>query len=451
MTTRRTFLKRSVSLLLLPGAGIVSGLPGGSASASGPSKAQASADGFFPHGPKMVFAGYSGNPARDLANGFTVAGPVYGDQTPFLETCFKNAWPTIAHIGPKITFNDKSPDKYKLDEPSLKQEIEKQVRELAPHREIVWWAVQPEELRHWRPQEMQYLQIVCDTIRKNDPLQRPIYHYNPNHRDAKSLAPIAQQADVLAKGCYTNRAGKKRDRVWIRWSVEQEVEALRTAGRPNAIALVMPEMIEDPEPDEDREIRAWARHDVYLGLVSGAKGVLIFSLFKRTGIKRSWQQWYDAYCGCGRELNGPGGLAPVFLFGRRESALKVLPVEGSSGSKLTLGGSMEPTTTSEAERAERTVDVPAWTAAEWKHEGSRWLFVVNSANTPASFLVDGLPQKGEVRNAFNGSPVKVKGRTLRLNLAAYEVAALTSPDLGLRASTSPHTSPPPPTSTSVSG
>ena len=71
------------------------------------------------------------------------------------------------------------------------------------------------------------------------------------------------------------RVGRKRDRALVRWSVEQEIEALKAAGRTDAIPLVMPELCRDPEPNEDTEIRAWVRHDVYLGLASGAKGVLI--------------------------------------------------------------------------------------------------------------------------------------------------------------------------------
>ena len=73
------------------------------------------ADGIYPQGRKLAFAGYSGDPARDLANGFTLAGPVYGDQQPYLERCFANDWPVIAHVGPSITFNDKAPNKYKVD------------------------------------------------------------------------------------------------------------------------------------------------------------------------------------------------------------------------------------------------------------------------------------------------------------------------------------------------
>ena len=119
------------------------------------------------------------------------------------------------------------------------------------HKQVAWWAIRPEELRWWRKDEMQYLAIVCETIRDNDPRDRPIYMYNPNHRDAKSLIPIAEHVDVLAKGCYVNHVGRKRDRAWVRWSVEQEIEALKAAGRPDAIPLVMPELCRDPEPNED--------------------------------------------------------------------------------------------------------------------------------------------------------------------------------------------------------
>ena len=33
---------------------------------------------FYPQGRRMVYAGYSGQGERDLANGFTVVGPAYG-------------------------------------------------------------------------------------------------------------------------------------------------------------------------------------------------------------------------------------------------------------------------------------------------------------------------------------------------------------------------------------
>jgi len=378
--------------------------------------------GIFPRGDRLAFMGYSGDPARDLTNGFTVAGPVYGNQMPYLQRCFSNGWPVIAHVGPRITFDDKKPDKYKLNEATLRAEVAKQMQELAPHKEIVWWAVTPEELRPWRKDEMKYLDIVCDVVRKHDPLQRPIYLYNPNHRDAKSLEPIAKQVDVLGKGCYVNSSGKKRDRAWVRWSVEQELAALKAGGRPQALALVMPELCKDPEPAEDAEIRAWVRHDVYLGLASGAKGVLIWSLFKRKEVKRTWQLWYDAYAECARELNGSRGLAQVFLSGKRCDAIKVGLVKGGGPGAVTLGGDAEPTTTNERERAAREVKMASWTTAEFEQGGSRWLFLINSANAPATFALANLPPGAQLVNAFDDTPFALNHG--QLSLPAYGVAAI---------------------------
>ncbi len=382
----------------------------------------AEAGGIFPRGNKLAFMGYSGDPARDLTNGFTVAGPVYGNQMPYLQRCFSNGWPVVAHVGPRITFDDKKADKYKLNETTLRAEVEQQMQELAPHKEIVWWAVTPEELRPWRKDEMKYLDIVCDAVRKHDPQQRPVYLYNPNHRDAKSLEPIAKQVDVLAKGCYVNSAGKKRDRAWVRWSVEQELAALKSAGRPQALALVMPELCKDPEPGEEQEIRAWVRHDVYLGLASGAQGVLLWSLFKRKEVKRTWQLWYDAYAECARELNGPRGLAQVFLFGKRCDDIKVELVKGGGSAAVQLGGNAEPTTTTEQERAARQVSMASWTAAGFEHGGSRWLFVINSGNAPATFALAKLSPRARIENAFDGAPCVLEKN--QLTLPAYGVAAL---------------------------
>jgi hypothetical protein len=381
--------------------------------------------GIFPRGRKLAFMGYSGNPARDLTNGFTVAGPVYGNQMPYLEQCFAKGWPVVAHIGPHITFADKDPAKYRLDEPTLHQQVESQVQGLAGHKEIVWWVVTPEELRPWRNEEMNYLSIVSKTIRDNDPQHRPVFLYNPNNRTAETLLPIARQVDVLGKGCYVNSVGRKRDRAWVRWSVEQEIQALGQAGRSNSIPLVMPELCKDPEPSENKEIRSWVRHDVYLGLSSGAKGVLIWSLFKRKEVTHTWQIWYDAYAECAKELNGGRALAQVFLFGERRPDLKVNLVKGDSTSQVGLGGMAEPTTTSSAEKAKREIQLPAWTSAEFAYGPHRWLFLVNSANSPAAFTVTGWPRGSRAENAFDGSALRLADAApLQLDLPAYGVTAI---------------------------
>ena len=385
------------------------------------------ADGIFPNRRKLAFMGYSGDPARDLANGFTVAGPVYGDQTPYLEKCFANGWPVVAHIGPKITFKDGDPNKYKPDPPALREEVKRQVAALAARRQIIWWAIHPEELRPWRKDEMLYLETVSAAIRESDPLKRPVYLYNPNNRDAGSLTPIAKLVDVVGKGCYVNLSGKKRDRAWVRWSIEQARGAIAAAGsRKGSVALLLPELCKDPEPGEESEIRAWVRHDIYLGMASGAQGVNIWSLFKRGEVRKTWQLWYDAYTECAKELNGDRALAQVFLFGKPAKDFKIAPVSGADpGATVRLGGAMEPETSSAAESKERTVATPSWTAVEIAYRNSRFVFVINSSNGPAAFDLSGWPPGSSAVSAFDEKPQTLPPQgALRIDLPPYGVAAL---------------------------
>jgi hypothetical protein len=385
------------------------------------------AERFYPYGRRLPYMGYSGVPARDLTNGFTVAGPCYGDDRPYVRQCASNGWPVVAHLSHGIRFTDKDPAKnYTLDEPALRAQVAAEVRELAPLKEILWWAVLPEELRCWRKAEMRYLDIVCETIRANDPLQRPIYHYNPNHRDAASLVPIAQRVDVVGKGCYVNLSGKKRDRAWVGWSIDQEESAIRTNGRPRAISIVMPELCRDPEPGEEAEIRAWVRHDVYLGLAKGAKGLCLWSLFKRREVSKTWNLWYDAYAECGRELNGALALAQVFLFGGEPAKkLAVQLVKGNATAAVRLGGTLEIGTTNEQERCERDQKMPSWSMREYIYGGDHWLFLINSSNDPAAFEIVGWPEATQLRNAFTSERIALAhAAPLRLDLPAYGVTAL---------------------------
>jgi hypothetical protein len=172
------------------------------------------------------------------------------------------------------------------------------------------------------------------------------------------------------------------------------------------------------EPDSHAAVAVSVRKSslledgIYLGLASGAKGVLIWSLFKRKEVKRTWQLWYDAYSECARELNGARGLAQVFLFGQRQSTLKVAQVQGSAAAKVTLGGSAEAATTTDQERAQREVKFPSWTSAEFVYRGSRWFFVVNSANAPAAFTVNDCPPGSGGEDAFTGKSLG-DGATVR--------------------------------------
>lgn len=386
------------------------------------------ADGIYPRGRRMLYAGYSGVPARDLANGFSVAGPAYGGGNESQSAaCEKAGLPHIVQISAfegNTSGGWEAAAKIPLDE--VRRRVTEAVQRHAKSKFAVMWAVQPEELRPWRKDEMAYLKVVCEAIRAADPQDRPIFLYNPNHRDGNSLAPIAPLVDVVAKGCYANGAGHKDNRAWIRWSIEQMRLAADKAG-PGRQVLVMPELARDPDPADRARIETWVRHDVYLGLMSGADGMLLWSLFPRKEVKATWKEWYDAYARCGRELNGERTLGQVFLFGEPRSDLRVSTVEPRRPYPLgsSVRNALEANTTAPGEGKQGLLH--PWTAYERQLGTSHYLFVANSAPEATTFRIAGFPARGIVaESAFDGTPVALPGagQMLELRLGPWEVRAL---------------------------
>ncbi|MCB1132931.1 MAG: hypothetical protein KDN05_17540, partial [Verrucomicrobiae bacterium] len=356
--------------------------------------------------------GYSGVPGRDARNGFSVAGPSYdADQKAKLAEA-KAAGLRYPHkVGIDMKFHAKAPEKpLDLSVEEIKKRIAAQVQEVAADESICWWYLTPEELRHWRENEMEYLQAATEAIRAADPMGRPIWMYEPNHRDAASLAKTGRFLDIIGKGFYTNLAGYRDNRIWVRWSIEQETDAIESMGNGGSgkVPIVMPELCADPEdPSLDHLIPAWTRHDTYLGLMCGGKGVAIWSLFPRNEVKRTWRIWYDSYSAIARELTGPSGLGQVFLHGIAEPVVEVSILDGPKELALTKGArnSLETTTTSEAEKAEALVTYPALCVTQLRHNGHTYIFLCNSSSdSTIKYQSTPLPEGGTITDVFPFRP-----------------------------------------------
>lgn len=172
--------------------------------------------------------------------------------------------------------------------------------------------------------------------------------------------------------------------MWIRWSVEQEVkaaEALEKKDGHRRGVLVMPELCADPKnPEDDKLIPTWTRHDVYLGLISGARGVAIWSLFPRPAVRRTWQSWYDSYAALARELGTTHQLGAVFLEGKPSTSITVRQTQGPNDVSLFLGDrtKLETGTTTEDERAKATTTYPSLASSILEHQGATYVFLCNS-------------------------------------------------------------------------
>jgi len=366
------------------------------------------ADKLYPQGRLFPFGYFGPDAVRDKANGCTLLGPYQKEKN--VELARQHGLKCTYNIGLRMDFHKKP---LVLSRDEIHRQIAEQVRPAIGHDEIAWWYLTPEELRYWRSNEIEYLEVAAQTIRETDPQRRPVWMYDPNHRDAAGLAKTAVHLDLCGKGMYTNYAGQRESRIWVRWTIQQEIEALRMA-RPSAAPIAVPEMFQQPPDELLPMIPRWARHDLYLSLVSGAKGVVVFSGWRRPKFP-AFDAYYQAYAACARELNGELGLGQVFLFGRPRNDLQVEVLTGPK--ELVLSGRYGEGPGAPKYSAVSSLDV--------SYGSSRYLFLVNSANEPVRAAVRGLPAEAlEAVALFRpGSPSSRVSTRLEVPLDALEVQA----------------------------
>ena len=267
--------------------------------------------------------------ARD---GFTMSGRMYHFKEGHLVSAREHGVHVVAGIDGGWSLDELSGGAAARDE--IVARICRRVQEILTwdgEPQIAWWYLRPEEMRYWRAGEIEYLEVAADTIRKTDPRRRPVWMYDPGHRNAASLTHTARHLDIVGKGMYVNYSGMMDQRVWCRWTIDQQKAAI-AAANPGATPIAVPEMFQHPgrhnaaflEDDETLAplIRDWARHDMYAALISGAKGAAVFAVVARPHndppfAGRIHRAYYDTYASIARELTGELGLGQVFLFGHQ--------------------------------------------------------------------------------------------------------------------------------------
>jgi hypothetical protein len=387
------------------------------------------ADQVFPRGRVFPFIGFSGKAQWQKENGYTVFGPFYGDearQQEALTEAKAAGLPFIFKVGLEMNFlakEGKPPVQMKPKD--VQAAIAKQAAAAIADPAVCWWYVTPEELRFWIPAEMDYLEAAKKAL-TTDPLKRPVWMYEPNTRDAAALALTGEHQDIIGKGFYAGIAGFKDDRVWIRWSAEQEMEALKKLGRKNGLALVMPELAADPEPADEPLIPDWVRHDVYSGLIHGCKGVAIWSLFKRPEVAKTHEAWMTAYATVAKELTGPKALGQVFLFGEARKSLTLTLTSGPLVVQLMLGKALgeEASDISASERRKLTAKYPAFSSAELAYGPARYLFLTNETTEPLTIDLKGFPKDCDIVSVFDDSKLDSASGTLSLKLDKWGSAGL---------------------------
>lgn len=369
---------------------------------------------FYPNGDSntLLFSFYSlEEPQLSAAHkhGVSAIGPYYGRKglDRELEKAASAQLPLLYAIGPKIDFSGTAA-------PDLTAAIEQLTAEVARAVEqpaIGAWALSTEELRHWRPAEMQWLKQATAIIRDSDPLHRPIFMYEPNHRNSAALIKTSRYLDFIAKGTYANHVGMQHKRTWVRWSVEQAVEA---ASKSSSIPVAVLWMTRDQETPEDiAAIRKWTRHDVYLSLMTGAKGIIVWSGFnKRRGFRRHFLDFYEGYLSAAHDLNIDPGLGEVFLRGITKADIAAKVTRGPSTQSFTY--------------RDKRYTYPTVSIKQLYLNKQHYLFVVNSANAACGVHLSGLPDNPVILNALTKQAAAITDG--KIDMAAYDVQIFTWPD-----------------------
>ncbi len=282
---------------------------------------------------------------------------------------------------------------------------------------VALWSVVPEELRVHRELERRHLELVVRTVREVERERgrrpRPIWMYNPGNRRVWELALSGKYADLLVMGAYLNASARDR------WSIGDK--AARTAQaskllphRPLPVSVLW--MADDPTDPRDRDaatIRRTVRHDAYLALVRGTRGLFVFSGFRRPGFT-TYDRYLQAYASVMHDLTGPHGLAGVLMSGEERDDIQ-LRVHGRGPVAY----------------------------ASIAYRGARYLFVVNSGEDSATVLISGLPATVLWREAvFSGVVDTVTtgafaARLEPLGVAVWRISPITLQGLGPSAAARP--------------
>ena len=268
--------------------------------------------------PAIPFGMYSAPPDRMhelAAAGFTWAGPFYPRELELspdrLETAADAGLGALVPIGFHREPIPADPERAIADAVAV---------HVANDTVAAWYLV-PEELSSGVPEQLDYLEVAARTIRAADPSGRPILGYQPNARIARDLKPIARHLDLLAKGTYVNYSGHRVQRAWVRWSVEQMADM---SSQP----LAALEMFQDPPDASAADIERWVRHDVLLSLLSGARGVLVFSGWRRPDFDR-YDDYLAAYMKVVAEVRQPG-VASALVHGEPVQLLRAAGPDGAN-------------------------------------------------------------------------------------------------------------------------
>lgn len=331
----------------------------------------------------------------------------YGFTPEFLATCAEGGMRALAHL-PGST------------EPVPESETEELIASLAQSPTIAWWDL-PEERRWWREGEMQLVTELCQWTRTYDPHKRPNYMYLPGHYTAEDVAKYVPHLDIVPASVYTTYA--LMPHAWVRWRMEETIQGIRDAGATigkdylngeKTPIAVLELFYEATEKDQAPKVMTpeGAYHDFWQCIVSGARGVLLFSYYHKRDRPEFEENW-RAYCRAASQITGPERLGEVILAGVPFDGVSCEIIDGpaQTGTFVPHGTTLDP------------VSFPSVDLLAKQWQGSLYVVLVNSAESPVTARIQGLPP------AASEAQVLFEGQTIPLEAGGLDISF---PPLGVK-------------------
>ncbi len=147
-----------------------------------------------------------------------------------------------------------------------------------------------------------------------------------------------------------------------------------------------------------------------MGLIMGGKGIEVFSGYEgRSGFSdTNFYAYLHGYLTVARDLNGPLHLAPVFLFGQKQTNVNAVINFGPATQPLAYDSMV--------------TNYPSVAFLATAYAGTNYLFAVNSANQTVTAKFSGLPLQNRV-DLFGKTTNATPAGSFEATLPAYGVEA----------------------------
>lgn len=395
-------------------------------------ESQLSPTGIYPNGQLFPIGLYSvlgnsqidpqlSNMARVAQNGFTFAGPYYGDNWqdfgPITQAAGENL-KFVFQIRPPASLSGVSIDARPtalaaLSDAALTASVRDQVAAVlsdpTARNTVARWSLGTAELR--------YLKVADNAIRATEKqfgvAHKPFTMYEPGHRYLAALKKTGKYQDIVGKGTYLTALPRGLGRSgYAIWSYTQIVSAANSQkATPQAFLQLSQDFTDPATGNNAAEIRRVIRHDAYLGLVMGIKSIDIWSMFENRPNFTTHNDQFLAYASVAKELTGDLDLQKVFLFGDERTDLKIQITSGDKQFSFT-----------DVEGDKNKFDTLHTLNAAYGSD--RYLFLVNSTEQTMGVNITGLPTDYAMDNLFAQTTAEMHQTKLALTLDVLGVTAL---------------------------